>query len=167
MNQRLTRLALCATFAGVLAACGGGSDDPQPTERNTLVNVSEASPSSLNGVYGSSETSLSPVDKVYEVGSSPRCDFTFDNVVKVGDSASRVKGRINYKEDTLQLDQITMTFGSEGYVLEGAGAGTSVDKPGNRVTFNDKVLRSVNAGSTATVKVTGYIPMQGNRPDGC
>ncbi len=167
MNARLARLALCASFAAALAACGGGSDDPQPTERNSLITVSEASQSSLNGVYGSSETSLSPVDKVYELGSSPRCDFTFENIVKVGDSSSTVKGRINYKEDTLQLDQITLTFGSDGYVIEGAGDGTSVDKPGNRVTFSDKVLRSSNAASTATIKITGFIPMQGNRPDGC
>ena len=48
----------------LLAACGGGSDDPAPTTVNASVTVGAATPLALNGIYATSNLSLSSVRRI-------------------------------------------------------------------------------------------------------
>lgn len=166
MNKTFTSLALCAAVASLLAACGGGgSDAPDSSDRTSAVALSEATTVTLNGAYGSTETGISDVNELQDVGGD-KCDFSFNNVVKVGDSSTVISGNVTYNENASTLALTTFTINGAGYSMGSNGDDTTVDRASNRVTFNGKLFTAI-AGGTGTFKVTGYLPMKGNRPSGC
>lgn len=166
MKKTVTSLALAAAVATLLAACGGGgSDSPDPSDRTSAVALSEATVVAFNGAYGSTETGLSDVAKLQDIGGD-KCDFSFNNVVKVGDASTTIMGNVTYNQDAPTLADTSFTINGAPYLMGSNGDNTTVDRAGNRVTFNGKLF-TAGAGGTGTFKVTGYLPMKGNRPSGC
>ncbi|MDQ3058206.1 MAG: hypothetical protein M3R45_01605 [Pseudomonadota bacterium] len=164
MKNRVPALVLCAATACFLAACGGGDDDPVPTDANALITVTSASVSSLDGVYRSSQVGLSEVDKVYDI-SRTTCVFSFNNLSKVGDSSATLSGKISYREGATTLSRLEVSINGVAY-SSGAVDDSMVDRGNNQVTFGKKVLAS-DAEDSDTVEVAGSVPMRGNRPSGC
>lgn len=166
MKKTFTSLALCAAVASLLAACGGGgSDSPDASSRTSAIALSEATVVALNGAYGSTETGISDVNKLQDIGGD-KCDFSFNNVVKVGDTSTTITGNVTYNQDAATLADTSFTVNGAPYVMGPTGDNTTVDRAGHQVTFNGKLFNAA-AGGTGTFKVTGYLPMKGNRPSGC
>lgn len=162
MKSRLAHLALCAAAASILAACGGG-DSPSPSDANSLLAITSATAdASLEGAYGSSATGLSNVEEVHDIGNN-QCDFAFNNVVKVGDSTKTMSGNVTYNLNAPTLASLSINISGSGYSFAGNGDNTTVDRANDRVTF-DKVL---SGAGTATLRISGFLPMRGNRPSGC
>lgn len=164
MKNILKTLALSAAVVSMLAACGGG-DDPDPTSRDTLLTVSAATDTTLNGVYSSTETSLSDVQRIERIGATDACEFTFENVKKVGDATVTVTGRIRYLKEDLVLNEYSVQIGTVSYVAT-SGANTVVDRAASQIRFNGAVMESIAADAN-TFAMTGNVPMRGDRPSGC
>lgn len=164
MKFSFKTLALCAAAVSMLAACGGG-DDPDPTDRNTLLTVTAATDSSFNGVYSSSETSLSDVQRIERIGATDGCQFTFENIRKVGESSVSVTGRIRYIKEESILNEYSFAINGVSYA-SGTGANTVVDRAANQIRFNGAVVESAEADAN-TITLTGNVPMRGDRPSGC
>lgn len=164
MKNRVPSLVLCAATACILAACGGGDDDPEPTDQNALITVTSASVSSQDGIYRSGQVGLSEVEKVFEI-SRTTCVFSFNNLTKVGDSSATLSGKISYREGATTLSKLEVSINGVDY-SSGAVDDSLVDRGNNQVTFARKVLAS-DAEDNNTVEVVGSVPMRGNRPSGC
>lgn len=169
MNKQLTTLALCAALTSMLAACGGGgdsADQPDATNLPSSLTITSATVAANNGVYGATQTGVSDVTKVQDIGGD-KCDFSFNNVVMVGNTAMVIRGNVQYNENAPTLASSTNFFvGGEGYIFSPAnGDGTTVDRAANRVTFTNK--RFGVQTNTNTFVVNGYLPMKPNRPNGC
>lgn len=159
-------IALTSTvlLAALLSACGGGDDDPAPTPMDSIVTISAASTTALIGVYSSSTTGLSDVEKENPVGFPQFCSYRFNGLSKTG-AQVLLDGRVAYNvnQDFVNNFKVSVsgvTYGS------GSTEGTSIDKSGNMVTVTNKTLVSENDGVSIVV-VTARVPMRGNRPDGC
>lgn len=164
MKQRLTLLAVCLASASLLVACGGGSDEPQPSDADSLITVSSASVSGQNGFYGSTQVGLSDVEKVYDL-SKTTCTYSFNNLTKFRDSSVSMSGKVAYLEGTNTLSRLEVTVNGAVYA-SGAVDDSRVERDNNRVVFKGKQLSST-AGDTNTLVVSGAVPMRGNRPSGC
>ncbi len=164
MKNILKTLALSAAVVSMLAACGGG-DDPDPTPRDTLLTVTAATDATFNGVYGSTETSLSDVQRIERVGATDGCQFTFENIRKSTDATVAVTGRIRYLKDDTTLNEYSFEIGTVSYVGIG-GNNTIVDRAASQIRFNGAVLESAAADAN-TITLTGDVPMRGDRPSGC
>jgi hypothetical protein len=164
MKNRFSNLALCAATACLLAACGGGDSDPQPSDANALITVTSASVASHDGVYQSGQVGLSEVEKVLDIANTT-CVFSFNGLTKVGDSAGTLSGEIAYREGATTLSRLEVTINGVAY-SSGAVDDSLVDRGNDRVTFGKKVLAST-AEDTNTVEVAGSVAMRGNRPSGC
>ncbi len=164
MKNILKTLALSAAVVSMLAACGGG-DDPDPTSRDSLLTISAATDPTFDGVYGSTETGLSDVQRIERVGATDGCQFTFENIRKVGDTSVQVTGRIRYLKEDNVLNEYSFEVGGVGYAAVN-GANTVVDRAASQIRFTGAVVESA-AGDTNTFTVTGNIPMRGDRPSGC
>lgn len=164
MKNRFLKLALLATTVSALAACGGGSDDPEPTSLNSLVNVSFSTEASFNGAYGSGNTDLSDVDKVYNL-SETTCVYAFSGLTKVGNSTSTMSGKISYREGASTLSRLEITVNGSVYAA-GAVDDSTVDRNNNQIRVGSKTLAST-AGDTRTFVVSAAVPMRPGRPSGC
>lgn len=166
MRPHSTALPLCGiALALTLSACGGGDDDPSPTPRDSLVTVSSATDATLVGVYGTSTTGLSDVEKQNPVDAPQFCSYNFDSLVKAGASSVLMNGRVAYNVNQNLVNNFKVAVAGTTYG-SGDSAGTQVDKAANQVTVNNKVLTSESDG-VSKITVTARIPMRGNRPDGC
>jgi hypothetical protein len=164
MKNRLSTLALCTATACLLAACGGGDSEPQPSDANALITVTSASVEAHNGVYQSGQVGLSEVEKVFEVANTT-CVFSFNNLTRVGDSSGTLSGEIAYREGATTLSSLEVTINGIAY-SSGAVDDSIVDRGNDRITFGKKVLASDEADAN-TIEVAGSVPMRGNRPSGC
>lgn len=159
----------CAAVAAssvLLVACGGGNDDdPVPSNQPGVLTVTEATVTSLNGVYGDNALNLTDVDKKNPIGQVPElCTFRFDGARKVG-SPALAFGDIRYRPDAVSLHQAFLTFDGREYGSDTA-EDTAVERESNAVRFTNKRLYATD-GSDATLRVTGVVPMRGGRPSGC
>ncbi len=162
MNRSFKTLALCAAVTAMLAACGGG-DDPDPTNRDSLITLSAATNATLNGIYGASNTSLSDVQTIVRAGATDACEFTYDNIKKTTDSTVTLTGRIRYIKDANTLNEYSIAVGGTAFA-RADGVNTIVDRAANVIRYNGSVATG-DAG--ATVTVTGTIPIPFSRPSGC
>ena len=163
-------LKICAALAAtsvMLVACGGGGndDDPTPSNEPGVLTVTNATLSGLNGVYGNGALNLTNVDKQNPIGSVPElCSYRFDGANKVGSSASAF-GDIRYRPDALALHKVFLTFDGKEYASD-QPTDTAVVRASDQVRFTGKTLNATD-GSSATLRVTGIVPMRTNRPSGC
>jgi hypothetical protein len=164
MKLSLKTLALCGAVATMLAACGGG-DSPTTTDLSSAVTVSAATDTTLNGVYSTTTTGLSDVQKIHRVGADDACEFTFNALVKTGNSTVSMSGTIDYTVDATVLSGLAVGINNVFYSTAN-GTGTVVDRAANQIRFTAKSLDS-DAVDTNTMVVTGSLPMRGNRPGGC
>jgi hypothetical protein len=166
-----TSLKTCAAIfaaAALLSACGGGNDDdPTPSDRTGVLTVTDASVSGLDGVYGNGSLNLTEVDKINPIGSDPTvCSFKFDGANRVlGDGTAF--GDVRYQPDAnvVYLTFITVN-GREFFNPNKDGSDTEVQRGQDRISLNRKLL-AASDNSGVTIRVSGLIPMRGNRPSGC
>ena len=166
MHSLLKTCAALAATSVLLVACGGGSDEePTPSNEPGVLTVTNATVSGLNGVYGNGALNLTNVDKNNPIGYVPElCAFRFDGANKVGSSATAF-GDIRYRPDATGLHQAFLTFDGKEYSSE-EPADTAVVRASDLVRFTGKTLMATD-GSSATLRVTGIVPMRNNRPSGC
>ena len=162
MNHRIPALLTCVLAASLLAACGGGDSEPQPSDADSLITVTSATVAGQNGFYGSGQVGLSDVEKVFDV-SNTTCVFSFNNLSKFRDST--ITGKVAYREGATNLSRLEVTVNGNVYA-SGAVDDSIVDRGKNLIIFKGKTLSST-ASDTNTLVVTGAIPMRGNRPSGC
>ena len=165
MLIRLSNLALCAVTVSLLAACGGGDDDPQPSSATALITVTSASLSGQNGVYGSTSDGLSEVDKVLD-GTNLTCVFSFNDLSRAGSAPGTLSGKVSYRENANTLSRLEVSVNGAVYA-SAAVEDSRVDRGSDRILFGDKVLVSTATGDTSTLVVNGAVPMRGSRPSGC
>ncbi len=155
-------LVASALLVSLLAACGGGGDDPDPTNYDSAFAISSATNSDLNGAYANANTPLSGVNKLERIGATDACVFSFENIPRVGGGAV-AEGAIEYLVDTTQAHRVTMKLAGVTYEASPPVGNSSVSKSGNRVNFAGTVLTS---GSNS-ITLSGFIPMRTDRPAGC
>ena len=164
MKLSLKTLALCGAVATLLAACGGG-DSPTTTDLSSLVTVSAATDTTLNGVYSTSTTGLSDVQTIHRIGATDACEFTFDALVKTGNSTVSMNGTVDYPKDATTLSGLGISINGVTYSTAN-GSNTTVDRAANQIRFTGSSLDS-DAADPNTLVLTGSVPMRGNRPGGC
>lgn len=163
-NVFRTRLVPAVALGLILAGCGGGSDDPEPTPISATLAVTSATSASLNGVYTTSAVSLAAVEKVNPIGGEPEvCSFRFSGLR--GPGGAMMDGDIRYLPGTNALRVIFVSINGLEFVSRDT-TNAAVDRTNNEIDLSGKVLTaSTNVASTITV--TGSMPMRGNRPEGC
>ena len=130
-----------------------------------MLTVTEASLSSLNGVYGNDGMNLTDVDKKNPIGEVPElCTFRFDGANKVGSPATAF-GDIRYRPDASGLHQAFLRFDGKEYGSDTADH-TAVVRESDQVRLSGKKLFATD-GSDATLRVTGIVPLRPGRPSGC
>jgi len=164
--------ASALAVAALLAGCGGGDEgiiveqhDPSPSGLAATMTVSAAGTATLNGPYTTDNVSLNNVTKVNPIGSDPEtCRFRFSNLPQVG-GARIMDGDIRYIPGNTQVRTTVVSINTIEFTLAGS-TGVAVDRANNRVNYTGAVLTSTqNTGQTITL--TGFIPMRGDRPEGC
>jgi hypothetical protein len=164
MKPALFKLAASAALIAVLAACGGGDEDPEPTDQDAILTLTSATDANIEGIYGTSNINLSEVVKTERAGTDD-CSFVYDGVKRATDAAATLSGRIEYQDNSNAVQNFRITVAGKTYATADPG-NTSVDRTSNRVRVTSKQLTQ-EAGGTATVTVSGIVPMRGSRPDGC
>jgi len=169
MPTTTSLIKTCAALAAssmLLVACGGGNDDdPSPSNEPGVLTVTEATITSLNGVYGDNALNLTDVDKKNPIGEVPElCTFRFDGANKVGSPATAF-GDIRYRPNASGLHQAFITFDGKEYGSDAADD-TAVVRESDQVRFSGKKLFATD-GSDATLRLTGIVPMRPGRPSGC
>ncbi len=154
-------LVSSALLVSLLAACGGGGDDPDPTSYNSAFTITSATDSTLNGVYGSANTPLSGVNKLERIGATDSCSFAFENIPRLGGGAI-AEGSVEYLVNTDSVRRLVLKLAGGTYETTVVGS-SSVSRANNNVTFTGSVL----SAGTPTVTITGTIPMRTDRPSGC
>ena len=158
----LHALAIVAS-AGVLAACGGGSDDPDPTPIAATLTVSDSTNGLFNGVYTTSTVSLAAVEKVNPIGGEPEvCSFRFSGL---RGPAGEMTGDVRYIPGTDALRVIFVAINGVEFVSRDT-TNAAVNRPDNQVDLRGKTL-TASTGVASTITLTGSIPMRGDRPEGC
>jgi len=148
-------------LVSLLAACGGAGDDPDPTNFDSAFAITSATDSAVNGAYGSSNTSLSGVNKLERIGATDACIFSFENIPRAGGGAV-AEGSVEYLVDSSVVRHMTLRLAGVNYDATPVGNST-VSRANNNVSFAGSVLSS----GTPTVTITGTIPMRHDRPSGC
>jgi hypothetical protein len=169
--------ALLATTAVavsvLLAACGGGDEgiiveqhDPSPSGLAATITASAATDANLNGVYSSTNLNLNNVTKVNPIGGDPEtCRFRFNGLMQAG-STRMMDGDVRYIPGNPELRTTVISIAAVEFRLLGS-AGAAVDRTNNRVNFTGATFTATAPGSSATITLTGAIPMRGDRPEGC
>lgn len=158
------KLAAAAVVLAVLAACGGGDDNPTPTDQDAILTLSSATDRNIEGVYGTSNISLSEVVKTEREGTDD-CSYVFSDVRRAFDPTNlTIGGRVEYQDASTVIQNFRLTIGSANYATANSD-NTSVDRDNNRVRVTNKQL--TEEGGTRVVTVSGIIPMRPNRPGGC
>ena len=163
MNPRSSLQALTIVAAGLLAACGGGSDDPEPTPVPATLTVSNSTNALFNGTYTTPTASLAAVEKVNPVGGEPEvCSFRFSGLSGPG---GEMTGDVRYIPGTNGLRVIFVAINGVEFVSRDS-TNAAVDRSNDRVDLSGKTL-AASTGVASTLTLTGSIPMRGNRPEGC
>lgn len=157
------KLAAAAVALAVLAACGGGDDNPAPTDQDAILTLSSATDRNIEGVYGTSNISLSEVVKTEREGTDD-CSYVFSDVRRAFDASVTMGGRVEYQDGSTAVQNFRITIGSANYSTANT-ENTSVDRDNNRVRVTNKQL--TEEGGTRVVTVSGIVPMLPNRPGGC
>lgn len=159
-------LAITATSCAFLVACGGGNDDdPTPSNEPGVFTVTDATLPGTNGIYGNGALNLTDVDKKNPIGSDPEvCTFKFDGAHKLGSDATAL-GDIRYQPGYNVLHAAYLTFAGREYSINSSD-NTAVLRERDQIRFDGKTLIATD-GSNHTVRVSGIVPMRGNRPAGC
>lgn len=164
------RFARYAPLSGLvlaltLTACGGGSDNPEPTPLNATLTVTGASDAALNGIYATTSLSLSDVEKKNPVGGEPEvCSFRFSGLQQAG-STRVMDGDVRYLPGTNTVHVMFVSIsGLEFNTRERADA--SVDRANNEVDLSGKEL-TATVGGVNRIVLRGSVPMRQNRPEGC
>jgi hypothetical protein len=148
----------------LLSACGGGSDDPEPTPIAASLAVTSATNATFNGVYATGAVSLAAVEKVNPIGGEPEvCSFRFSGLQKAG--GGTMDGDIRYIPGTNSLRVIFVSVNGFEFVSRDT-TNAAVDRANNEVDLTAKVL-TASTGVPSTITVTGSMPMRGGRPEGC
>jgi hypothetical protein len=164
MNTLSYRSLVPALLLVLLTACGGGSDDPEPTPIPASLTVSSATSAGLNGVYSTLAVSLAAVEKINPVGGDPEvCSFRFSGLARPG--GGLMDGDIRYIPGTNALRTIFISISGLEFVSRDTTS-AAVDRANNEVDLTGKVL-TASTGVASTITVTGSVPMRGNRPEGC
>lgn len=165
--MRLARLAPLSglALALTLSACGGGSDDPDPTPFNASLVVSGASDSALNGTYATNALNLSEVTKVNPVGGEPEvCSFRFSGLQQSG--TNRVMdGDVRYLPGTNTVHVIFVSISGMEYNTR-VRTEANVNRANNSVDLAGKAL-TATVGGVDRIVLTGSVPLRQNRPEGC
>jgi hypothetical protein len=149
--------------AAVLGACGGGSDDPDPTPVSATLAVSNSTNTLFNGVYTTATASLSEVDKINPIGGEPEvCSFRFSGLRGPG---GEMDGDVRYIPGNNSLRVIFVSINGVEFVSRDT-TNAAVDRPNNEVDLSGKTL-TASTGVASTITLTGSIPMRPNRPEGC
>jgi hypothetical protein len=163
MNRRLPLIASAIASAVLLVACGGGSDNPEPTPIGATLTITNATNASFNGVYMTSTVSLAAVEKINPIGGEPEvCSFRFSGLVGPG---GPMTGDIRYLPGTNTLHVIFLSINSIEFSSRDS-VNATVNRANNTIDLNAKVLPA-STGVASTVTVTGSVPMRGSRPEGC
>ncbi|CAA9388290.1 MAG: hypothetical protein AVDCRST_MAG51-267 [uncultured Ramlibacter sp.] len=165
MNARPSiRLVPLLTLGLILAACGGGSGDPEPTPLAATLNVSNATNATLNGEFASSAVNLAAVEKINPIGGEPEvCSFRFDGLRRA--DGATLEGDIRYIPGNASLREVRVSINNIEFI-SGDTANVTVDRANNRVDLSGKTL-TARTNVPSTIAVTGSVPMRGNRPEGC
>lgn len=162
-----------ASTAFLLAACGGGDEgviveerDPSPSGLAGALTVSAATAdANLNGAYSSNNVALNNVTKVNPIGGEPEtCRFRFSGLVQTP-GGRLMDGDIRYIPGNPEVRTTFVSINTIEYRLQGS-AGAAVDRANDRVVYTNAVLTSTQ-GSSNTITLNGFVPMLGNRPEGC
>jgi hypothetical protein len=165
MNMLSTRFLAPALAAGLLlTACGGGSDDPEPTPIGATMTVSAATNATFNGVYSTSTVNLAAVEKLNPIGEEREvCTFRFSGLQRPG--GSMMSGDIRYIPGSPLVHVVFIAIGEIEFVSRDS-TNVAVDRANNEVDFTGKVL-TASTGVASTITLTGSMPMRGGRPEGC
>ena len=163
MKHSLKTLALCAALSSLLVACGGTAA-PDPSNRSGLLTVSAASNATLNGIYSSNAVGLTSVQTIVRVGATDACEFSYDKMVKTTDSTVSAAGRIRYIKDAATLQEYSISISGSAFG-KADGVNTTVDRASNVIRFTAAVVPSDTG--TATLTLTGDVPIPLSRPAGC
>jgi hypothetical protein len=164
MNIISCKRLLPAVALGLLmSACGGGSDEPVGTPIAATLTVTAATNSSLNGVYTTNTVSLGSVEKINPVGSEPEvCSFRFSGLAGPGGT---MDGDIRYLPGSTALRVVFVSINGIEFSSRDT-TNAAADRPNNEVDFTAKLL-TASSGVASTITLSGSMPMQGNRPEGC
>ena len=163
MLRKSVKAFAIISSAVILAACGGGSDDPDPTPISATLAVSNADNAMFNGIYTTTTVSLAEVVKVNPIGGEPEvCSFRFSGLRGPG---GEMNGDVRYIPGTNNLHVIFIAINSVEFVSRDT-TNAAVDRPNNEVDLGGKVLNA-STGVASSITVTGSIPMRGDRPEGC
>lgn len=162
--HRLSLATVAAiSSAAVLAACGGGSDAPDPTPVPATLTISNSTNAGFNGAYTTSTVSLGEVSKINPIGSEPEvCSFRFSGL---RGPAGEMSGDVRYLPGTNSLRVIFISINGVEFVSRDT-TNAAVDRPNNEVDLGGKAL-AASSDVASSITVTGSIPMRGNRPEGC
>jgi hypothetical protein len=166
------RASIVLACAALFTACGGGDEgpfvdekEPSPSGLSATMTVASATAAVLNGAYGSGDVLLNNVTKVNPIGGDPEtCRFRFGGLSQVG-SDRRMDGDIRYIPGSAELRTTFVSIDTVEFRLEGS-EGATVDRANNRVVYAGALLQSTQ-GTGAVIRVSGAIPMRGDRPEGC
>lgn len=166
MNSTVYKTAASTLLLGVfLTACGGSSESPGPTLSSATVNVASATDVALNGAYTTTAIQLSPVSKINPVGGDPElCSFRFSGLQQTGGTRA-MDGDIRYIPGGNGARVIFVSIAGVEFSSRDP-ANAAVDRPNNKFDFAGKVL-TASTGGTATISLTGSVPMRTDRPEGC
>lgn len=165
-----------ASLALALAGCGGGNDDnPESSGEAGALNITNATNTTLNGFYGSTDVALTGVKDTGDGRVGPNeCAFSFQNINKVsGDTSLGMLGDIRYaysngsntpplNGQSIKIGESTYNFVKDSTNLTRASINLSL----GTVTFNNLLARD---GSNNTVEISGILrlPDATSRDDAC
>jgi hypothetical protein len=131
-----------------------------------VLTVTDASVSGLDGVYGNGSLNLTDVDKINPIGSDPTvCSFKFDGANRVLGEGTAF-GDVRYQPDANVVYLMFLTVNGREFSNAKDGSDTDVQRAQDRISLNRKLLAATD-NSGVTIRVSGLIPMRGNRPSGC
>ncbi len=151
--------------AALLSACGGSNDDPAPTPKNATLTITNASDATLNGVYSTSTLSLTDVEKVNPIGGDPEtCRFRFSGLQQAGTNRL-MDGDIRYIPGNTEVRVTFIAINSVEFRLQGS-TNAAADRTNNEIDYTGATLTSTQ-GTAQTLGLTGSVPMNSGRPEGC
>lgn len=154
--------------ASALSACGGGGndDDPSPSDQTGVLTITNSSVNGLDGVYGNGSLNLTDVEKNNPVGSKPEvCAFRFDGANRVGADGT-ASGDVRYLPGAATVYLMFLKVNGREFSNNQDGADTQIQRERDRIQFNRKIFTATD-DSGITLRVSGLVPMRGNRPSGC
>jgi hypothetical protein len=171
MNN-MHRILAVAAAAALLSACGGGDDifddnDPTSSGQAGSITVSAASEAALNGVYSNTDVQLNEVTKFNPIGGDPEtCRFRFSNLLQQPSTGRNMNGDVRYIPGSPEVRTTFMAINGVEFQQQGATPTVQVDRTNSRVNYVGAVLVA-SAGNNQTITVNGFVPIRGNRPEGC